>query len=70
MRPLPARPAPRATHSLTASLARSPDKNPDDKKIADRFARLGVIGNILRDDEKRKQCVALPRTSLMQPALC
>ncbi|GAA5841428.1 hypothetical protein JCM9279_000650 [Rhodotorula babjevae] len=36
------------------SLELHPDKNPDDKKIADRFARLGVIGNILRDDEKRK----------------
>ncbi|GAA6049457.1 hypothetical protein JCM3770_007349 [Rhodotorula araucariae] len=36
------------------SLELHPDKNPDDKKIADRFARLGVIGNILRDEEKRK----------------
>ncbi|GJN87998.1 hypothetical protein Rhopal_000953-T1 [Rhodotorula paludigena] len=37
------------------SLELHPDKNPDDKKIADRFARLGVISNILRDDEKRKR---------------
>ncbi|TNY23384.1 DnaJ-domain-containing protein [Rhodotorula diobovata] len=36
------------------SLELHPDKNPDNKKIADRFARLGVIGNILRDDERRK----------------
>ncbi|BGP37345.1 hypothetical protein JCM10450v2_001252 [Rhodotorula kratochvilovae] len=36
------------------SLELHPDKNPDNKKIADRFARLGVIGNILRDEEKRK----------------
>ncbi|KWU41466.1 hypothetical protein RHOSPDRAFT_13082, partial [Rhodotorula sp. JG-1b] len=32
----------------------SPDKNPNDKKIQDRFARLGVIANILKDAEKRK----------------
>lgn len=35
----------------------SPDKNPNDKKIQDRFARLGVIANILKDAEKRKQSV-------------
>jgi curved DNA-binding protein CbpA len=33
----------------------SPDKNPNDKKIEDRFARLGLITNILRDAEKRKR---------------
>lgn len=37
---------------------RSPDKNPNDKKIQDRFARLGVIANILKDAEKRKRSVA------------
>ncbi|KAM0792814.1 hypothetical protein ACM66B_002580 [Microbotryomycetes sp. NB124-2] len=37
------------------SLELHPDKNPDDSVIADRFARLGVITNILRDAEKRKR---------------
>ncbi|GAA5884923.1 hypothetical protein JCM6882_007153 [Rhodosporidiobolus microsporus] len=37
------------------SLELHPDKNPDNKKIADRFARLGVINNILKDGEKRKR---------------
>ncbi|GAA6043049.1 hypothetical protein JCM8097_005132 [Rhodosporidiobolus ruineniae] len=37
------------------SLELHPDKNPDDKKIADRFARLGVINTILKDGEKRKR---------------
>ncbi|GAA5949038.1 hypothetical protein JCM21900_003182 [Sporobolomyces salmonicolor] len=37
------------------SLELHPDKNPDDKKIADRFARLGLIASILRDAEKRKR---------------
>lgn len=37
------------------SLELHPDKNPDDKKIQDRFARLGLITNILRDAEKRKR---------------
>ncbi|KAK4049448.1 hypothetical protein OIV83_004181 [Microbotryomycetes sp. JL201] len=40
---------------VDASLYNSPDKNPDDAVIADRFARLGVISNILRDAEKRKR---------------
>ncbi|KAL8291809.1 hypothetical protein RQP46_002067 [Phenoliferia psychrophenolica] len=35
------------------SLELHPDKNPDDKVIADRFARLGTIAGILRDAEKR-----------------
>lgn len=33
----------------------SPDKNPDNQVIADRFARLGTIAAILRDAEKRKR---------------
>lgn len=33
----------------------SPDKNPDVKNVADRFARLGTIAGILRDGEKRKR---------------
>ncbi|KAI5479736.1 delta-1-pyrroline-5-carboxylate dehydrogenase [Pseudohyphozyma bogoriensis] len=33
----------------------SPDKNPEDPTIEDRFARLGVIANILRDAEKRER---------------
>ncbi|GAA5979352.1 hypothetical protein JCM10908_002892 [Rhodotorula pacifica] len=37
------------------SLELHPDKNPNDKKIQDRFARLGVIANILKDSEKRKR---------------
>ncbi|KAK4056271.1 hypothetical protein OIO90_002714 [Microbotryomycetes sp. JL221] len=37
------------------SLELHPDKNPNDSVIADRFARLGVIVNILRDAEKRKR---------------
>ncbi|GAA6023024.1 hypothetical protein JCM8202_000319 [Rhodotorula sphaerocarpa] len=37
------------------SLELHPDKNPDDKKVQDRFARLGVIANILKDSEKRKR---------------
>ncbi|POY70741.1 hypothetical protein BMF94_6151 [Rhodotorula taiwanensis] len=37
------------------SLELHPDKNPNDKKIQDRFARLGVIANILKDAEKRKR---------------
>lgn len=37
------------------SLELHPDKNPDNKHIADRFARLGTIAGILRDDEKRKR---------------
>ncbi|BGP22260.1 DnaJ family protein [Rhodotorula toruloides] len=37
------------------SLELHPDKNPNDKKVADRFARLGVIAEILRDAEKRKR---------------
>lgn len=40
---------------LIKSFPCSPDKNPDDKKIADRFARLGLIASILRDAEKRKR---------------
>ncbi|BGP13376.1 hypothetical protein JCM10213_005781 [Rhodosporidiobolus nylandii] len=37
------------------SLELHPDKNPNDKKVADRFARLGVINTILKDSEKRKR---------------
>ncbi|GAA5924626.1 J domain-containing protein [Sporobolomyces koalae] len=37
------------------SLELHPDKNPNNKKVADRFARLGLITNILRDAEKRKR---------------
>lgn len=37
------------------SLELHPDKNPNDKKIEDRFARLGLITSILRDAEKRKR---------------
>ncbi|GAA5824214.1 hypothetical protein JCM10212_002911 [Sporobolomyces blumeae] len=37
------------------SLELHPDKNPNDKKIEDRFARLGLITNILRDAEKRQR---------------
>ncbi|BGP29459.1 hypothetical protein JCM10296v2_001198 [Rhodotorula toruloides] len=37
------------------SLELHPDKNPNNKKVADRFARLGVIAEILRDAEKRKR---------------
>lgn len=33
----------------------SPDKNPNDSVVADRFARLGTIAAILRDAEKRKR---------------
>lgn len=39
---------------LTA-CSRSPDKNPNDSVIADRFARMGTIAGILRDAEKRKR---------------
>ena len=34
----------------------SPDKNPNVPLIHERFARLGVIANLLRDDEQRKRC--------------
>ncbi|GAA5857404.1 hypothetical protein JCM8547_002262 [Rhodosporidiobolus lusitaniae] len=37
------------------SLELHPDKNPDNKEVADRFARLGVINAILKDVEKRKR---------------
>ncbi|GAA5982570.1 hypothetical protein JCM11641_002586 [Rhodosporidiobolus odoratus] len=37
------------------SLELHPDKNPDNKQVADRFARLGVINAILKDEEKRKR---------------
>ncbi|SCV72499.1 BQ2448_4036 [Microbotryum intermedium] len=37
------------------SLELHPDKNGDDKVVADRFARLGTIVGILRDAEKRKR---------------
>ncbi|GAA6024829.1 hypothetical protein JCM11491_005668 [Sporobolomyces phaffii] len=37
------------------SLELHPDKNPNNKKVEDRFARLGLITNILRDAEKRKR---------------
>ncbi|CDZ98571.1 Zuotin and related molecular chaperones (DnaJ superfamily), contains DNA-binding domains [Phaffia rhodozyma] len=39
----------------TKSVAMHPDKNPGDKTIQDRFARLGVISTILRDDAGRKR---------------
>ncbi|KAK4705103.1 hypothetical protein P7C70_g1104, partial [Phenoliferia sp. Uapishka_3] len=44
----------RADHN-SRCFTQSPDKNPDDKIIADRFARLGTIAGILRDAEKRKR---------------
>ncbi|GAA6000551.1 hypothetical protein JCM10207_004546 [Rhodosporidiobolus poonsookiae] len=37
------------------SLELHPDKNPNNKKIADRFARLGVINAVLKDEDKRKR---------------
>ncbi|KAM0751597.1 DnaJ-domain-containing protein [Meredithblackwellia eburnea MCA 4105] len=37
------------------SLELHPDKNPDDKVVAARFARLGTIAGILRDAEKRER---------------
>ncbi|KAF9247295.1 DnaJ-domain-containing protein [Melanogaster broomeanus] len=37
------------------SLQLHPDKNPDDKGIQERFARLGVIANILRNSEGRQR---------------
>lgn len=39
------------------SDAASPDKNPGIAGIHERFARLGVIANILRDAEQRKRFV-------------
>jgi hypothetical protein len=33
--------------------SRSPDKNPNDKTIHERFARLGVVSTILRNKESR-----------------
>jgi hypothetical protein len=36
-------------------LSLSPDKNPGDKAVADRFARLGTISGILRQEESRKR---------------
>jgi hypothetical protein len=35
----------------------SPDKNPGVKGIQERFARLGVIGSILRSEEGRERSV-------------
>lgn len=43
----------RETDTVHGGVESSPDKNPNDKKIADRFARLGTIAGILRDAEKR-----------------
>jgi DnaJ homolog subfamily C member 1 len=40
---------------LSTFFLYSPDKNPGVKGIHERFARLGVISNILRDGEKRKR---------------
>ncbi|PBK72695.1 DnaJ-domain-containing protein [Armillaria solidipes] len=37
------------------SMRLHPDKNPNDKKIHERFARLGVVSTILRNAESRKR---------------
>ncbi|KIY74026.1 DnaJ-domain-containing protein [Cylindrobasidium torrendii FP15055 ss-10] len=37
------------------SMQLHPDKNPNDSKIHERFARLGVVSTILRKDESRKR---------------
>lgn len=37
------------------SLELHPDKNPGVPKIQERFARLGVVAQILRDGEKRER---------------
>ncbi|KAK0468238.1 DnaJ-domain-containing protein [Desarmillaria tabescens] len=37
------------------SMQLHPDKNPKDKKIHERFARLGVVSTILRNPESRKR---------------
>ena len=43
-------------------LRKSPDKNPGVKGAQDRFARLGVVGSILRNQEGRERSV--PRDTL------
>lgn len=53
-----------ASRTLLTGRVYSPDKNPNNKKVADRFARLGVINAILRDSEKRKRCVPFSSRSL------
>jgi DnaJ family protein C protein 1 len=42
-------------HILIQALICSPDKNRGVKNIEERFARLGVIGTILRNPESRKR---------------
>ncbi|KAJ7368388.1 DnaJ domain-containing protein [Mycena albidolilacea] len=37
------------------SMLLHPDKNPNDKKIHERFARLGVVSTILRNQESRER---------------
>ncbi|KAK0230900.1 DnaJ-domain-containing protein [Armillaria fumosa] len=37
------------------SMQLHPDKNPNDKKVHERFARLGVVSTILRNAESRKR---------------
>lgn len=41
----------------SANSRSSPDKNPKDKKIHERFARLGVVSTILRNAESRERFV-------------
>ena len=44
--------------SLAPIMNYSPDKNPGVKGIQERFARLGVIGSILRSEEGRERSVS------------
>jgi len=43
--------------SCTYEMRSSPDKNPGVKGIQERFARLGVISHILRNQESRERSV-------------
>lgn len=47
---------------------RSPDKNPNVPMIQERFSRLGVIANLLRDEEQRKRCAHSERMQELMPA--
>jgi hypothetical protein len=49
---------PRAPYTQLKIWIRSPDKNPGVKNAPERFARLGVIANILRNKASRKRYVS------------
>jgi hypothetical protein len=51
-------PVPRhSREKLTLSMfSISPDKNPGVKSAHERFARLGVIASILKNEQKRERC--------------